>query len=51
LSIVKHILNHHGGQLQIISELGAGSVFTCDFPSELRAEPVLASAHHESACR
>lgn len=36
LSIVKHILNNHGGQLRIESELGAGSVFTCDFPSELR---------------
>jgi two-component system phosphate regulon sensor histidine kinase PhoR len=51
LSIVKHILNNHGGQLQIASELGAGSVFTCDFPSELRVEPVSAAARHGSACR
>jgi len=51
LSIVKHILNHHGGQLQIDSELGVGSVFTCDFPPELRVEPVLTAARHGSACR
>lgn len=36
LSIVKHVLNNHGGQLRIASELGAGSVFTCDFPLESR---------------
>ncbi len=36
LSIVKHILNNHGGQLRIESTLGAGSIFTCDFPVELR---------------
>ena len=39
LSIVKHVLNHHGGQLRIRSELGVGSVFTCDFPLEARVEP------------
>ena len=39
LSIVKHVLNHHGGQLRISSELGVGSVFACDFPAEARAEP------------
>ncbi len=38
LSIVKHVLNHHGGQLRIASELGVGSVFTCDFPVESRVE-------------
>ncbi len=37
LSIVKHILNNHGGQLRIESQLGAGSLFACDFPGELRA--------------
>jgi len=36
LSIVKHILNNHGGQLRIESQLGVGSLFTCDFPAELR---------------
>jgi two-component system phosphate regulon sensor histidine kinase PhoR len=40
LSIVKHVVNHHGGQLRIASELGVGSLFTCDFPWELRAPPV-----------
>jgi two-component system phosphate regulon sensor histidine kinase PhoR len=44
LSIVKHVLNHHGGQLRIASELGVGSVFTCDFPAEARAEPTATAA-------
>jgi two-component system phosphate regulon sensor histidine kinase PhoR len=39
LSIVKHVVNHHGGQLHITSELGVGSVFTCDFPLALRVTP------------
>ncbi len=38
LSIVKHVLNHHGGHLRITSELGVGSVFTCDFPAEARVK-------------
>ncbi len=42
LSIVKHVVNQHGGQLRIASELGVGSVFTCDFPLELRAGPASA---------
>lgn len=33
LAIVKHILIRHHGQLQIESELGKGSKFTCIFPS------------------
>ncbi len=45
LSIVKHVVNHHGGQLRIASELGVGSLFTCDFPWELRAPPVNAPAN------
>ena len=44
LSIVKHVLNHHGGQLRISSELGVGSVFTCDFPLEARVEPAAVAA-------
>ena len=44
LSIVKHVLNHHGGQLRISSELGVGSVFTCDFPLEARVEPTAVAA-------
>jgi two-component system phosphate regulon sensor histidine kinase PhoR len=46
LSIVKHVLNNHGGQLRIDSELGTGSVFTCDFPAELRVEPAKAPARN-----
>ncbi len=52
LSIVKHVLHNHGGQLRITSELGVGSVFTCDFPGELRVEPaIIASACHGPAAR
>jgi two-component system phosphate regulon sensor histidine kinase PhoR len=32
LSIVKHALEHHEGRLQIESEPGVGSTFTCHFP-------------------
>ncbi len=32
LAIVKHILQRHGGRLQIDSAWGEGSVFTCVFP-------------------
>lgn len=34
LSIVKHALESHQGQLQIDSELGVGSTFSCYFPGE-----------------
>jgi two-component system phosphate regulon sensor histidine kinase PhoR len=34
LSIVKHVLNAHQARLQIDSELGEGSTFTCVFPRE-----------------
>lgn len=52
LSIVKHVLHNHGGQLRITSELGVGSVFTCDFPGELRIEPaIIASACHGPTAR
>ena len=33
LAIVKHILQRHGARLQIDSEWGAGSTFTCVFPA------------------
>jgi len=33
LSIVKHVLARHDAQLQIDSELGKGSTFTCIFPA------------------
>jgi two-component system phosphate regulon sensor histidine kinase PhoR len=32
LAIVKHALQRHGGQLEIRSEEGQGSTFTCHFP-------------------
>ena len=34
LAIVKHVLERHGATLEIESELGQGSRFTCHFPSE-----------------
>lgn len=34
LAIVKHILNRHGGRLQIASDLGQGSAFTIRIPLE-----------------
>jgi two-component system phosphate regulon sensor histidine kinase PhoR len=34
LAIVKHALQRHGGQLDIQSEEGKGSVFTCHFPAQ-----------------
>lgn len=33
LSIVKHVLQHHGASLDVRSEPGRGSVFTCVFPA------------------
>lgn len=40
LAIVKHVLNRHDAHLRIASELGAGSTFSCYFPtaSRLRRE-------------
>jgi two-component system phosphate regulon sensor histidine kinase PhoR len=32
LAIVKHVLQHHGAFLDVASEPGAGSTFTCIFP-------------------
>ncbi len=32
LAIVKHVLNRHGGRLEIESTPGSGSTFTCHFP-------------------
>jgi two-component system, OmpR family, phosphate regulon sensor histidine kinase PhoR len=34
LAIVKHALQRHGGHLEIRSEEGKGSIFTCHFPPE-----------------
>jgi two-component system phosphate regulon sensor histidine kinase PhoR len=38
LAIVKHILGRHDGELQISSQLGAGSQFKCLFPEEVILE-------------
>ena len=32
LAIVKHVLIHHNAKLDVYSELGEGSIFTCRFP-------------------
>ncbi len=43
LAIVKHALQRHGAQLEITSEEGKGSTFTCHFPAvrvQLRASSV-----------
>ena len=43
LAIVKHVLQRHDGSLQIESEPGHGSTFTCHFPLDrLRAPPAVA---------
>ena len=34
LAIVKHVMNAHKARMLIESELGEGSVFTCEFPAE-----------------
>jgi two-component system phosphate regulon sensor histidine kinase PhoR len=43
LAIVKHVMQRHGGSLEIISAEGQGSTFTCHFPQErVRATAVAA---------
>ncbi len=39
LAIVKHVLQRHQGRLEIESEVGRGSTFTCRFPASRAAEP------------
>jgi two-component system, OmpR family, phosphate regulon sensor histidine kinase PhoR len=34
LAIVKHVLQRHGATLEVQSEFGSGSIFTCHFPPE-----------------
>ena len=52
LSIVKHALERHDATLQIESEAGVGSTFTCHFPlsrlrlAEPEAEPLPQTANH-----
>ena len=40
LAIVKHVLERHDAELEITSKLGAGSTFSCDFPSTAILRPV-----------
>ena len=40
LAIVKHVLTRHEGELQISSEVGKGSAFSCIFPHRRLVEPV-----------
>ncbi len=39
LSIVKHALTRHGGVLEVESEEGQGSTFTCHFPAKRLVRP------------
>lgn len=43
LSIVKHVLHHHDSKLQINSQLGFGSTFSCHFPITRVKHPALPS--------
>ena len=45
LSIVKHALERHEGRLEVLSQPGAGSTFTCHFPPHriLRQRPAAAN--------
>ena len=38
LAIVKHVLRRHRTQLKVTSELGEGSLFSCEFPCDLTNE-------------
>ena len=39
LAIVKHVLTRHGGKLEVESEPGSGSTFTCHFPPKRIGDP------------
>jgi two-component system, OmpR family, phosphate regulon sensor histidine kinase PhoR len=41
LAIVKHVLQRHGGTLEVESTLGTGSTFTCHFPAARVVAPPL----------
>jgi two-component system phosphate regulon sensor histidine kinase PhoR len=48
LAIVKHVLQRHGGTLEVQSSIGAGSTFTCHFPPQ-RLEQEAQSANAATA--
>jgi two-component system phosphate regulon sensor histidine kinase PhoR len=48
LAIVKHVLQRHGGTLEVQSRLGEGSTFTCHFPPA-RILPVTQAASAATA--
>lgn len=41
LSLVKHIVQRHGGNVHVQSELGVGSEFICEFPDRRSPVPAL----------
>ena len=43
LAIVKHVMQRHGGSLEITSQEGRGSTFTCHFPAERLSVPASAA--------
>lgn len=50
LAIVKHVLIHHNAKLQIRSQPGFGSTFSCHFPSDrVRQEALLATVATEAS--
>jgi two-component system, OmpR family, phosphate regulon sensor histidine kinase PhoR len=53
LAIVKHVLNLHQGRLEIESEVGRGSTFSCHFGAErmLAREPAASGAPREQAAQ
>jgi two-component system phosphate regulon sensor histidine kinase PhoR len=46
LSIVKHIMQHHGGSLEVQSTEGVGSSFTCVFPARRVSAGTRDTIHH-----
>jgi len=49
LAIVKHVLARHGATLQIDSEVGKGSTFTCHFPAAAVLRQLPDAEHGSSA--
>jgi two-component system phosphate regulon sensor histidine kinase PhoR len=44
LAIVKHVLQRHGGELEVHSTLGQGSTFVCHFPRErIQGSPAISA--------